>query len=197
MAEAMKNKYYNFYTLSELARRVNAVYHPFPSGDFVGDVMDENWEALGLKARMRRITLVLGKYLPKDYERALGIIDDVLAGYPQGYHDNALVYFPDFVEVYGRDERFWQMSVAALARYTRYSTSEFAVRPFILKNTERMMRQMAVWAEHDNEHVRRLASEGCRPQLPWGAGSAVFQKRPVAGHCRFGAAESRSLALCP
>ena len=27
---------------------------------------------------------------------------------------------------------------------------------------------MRTWADDDNEHVRRLASEGCRPRLPWG-----------------------------
>jgi 3-methyladenine DNA glycosylase AlkC len=27
---------------------------------------------------------------------------------------------------------------------------------------------MLQWAEHRNEHVRRLASEGSRPRLPWG-----------------------------
>lgn len=27
---------------------------------------------------------------------------------------------------------------------------------------------MHAWAEHKDEHVRRLASEGCRPRLPWG-----------------------------
>ena len=27
---------------------------------------------------------------------------------------------------------------------------------------------MESWAKHKNEHVRRLASEGCRPRLPWG-----------------------------
>ena len=41
-----------------------------------------------------------------------------------------------------------------------------------------MMQQMAVWARHDNEHVRRLASEGCRPALPWGQALTSFKKDP-------------------
>lgn len=40
------------------------------------------------------------------------------------------MYFPDFVEVYGQDERHWDLSMAALERYTVFSSSEFAVRPF-------------------------------------------------------------------
>jgi 3-methyladenine DNA glycosylase AlkC len=30
------------------------------------------------------------------------------------------------------------------------------------------MAQMLVWAGHESAEVRRLASEGCRPRLPWG-----------------------------
>lgn len=55
---------------------------------------------------------------------------------------------------------------------------------------------MAVWAEHKSEHVRRLASEGCRPQLPWGQALASFQAESVAGAANSRAAESGSLAVC-
>ena len=37
---------------------------------------------------------------------------------------------------------------------------------------------MALWAKHNNEHVRRLASEGCRPQLPWGQALTSFKNDP-------------------
>lgn len=176
--ELMKNKYYNHNSLYELASRIEAVYPSFQVDNFVSDIMDETWDTLALKARTRWITLNLGKYLPTDYEQALGIIDQVVAGYPAVYHDNSLIYFPDFVEVYGQDERHWDLSMAALERYTVYSTAEFAVRPFIINHEKRMMQQMAVWAKHENEHVRRLASEGCRPQLPWGQSLPSFKKDP-------------------
>ena len=88
------------------------------------------------------------------------------------------MYFPDFVEVYGQDERHLELSIAALERYTPFSSSEFAVRPFIIKQEKRMMQQMAIWATHENEHVRRLASEGCRPALPWGQALPNFKKDP-------------------
>jgi 3-methyladenine DNA glycosylase AlkC len=40
------------------------------------------------------------------------------------------------------------------------------------------MEQMSVWAKHPNEHVRRLASEGCRPRLPWGMALQNFKEDP-------------------
>lgn len=182
MPELLKNRY-NRESVHELALRIRAVYHSFQVNDFVNGIMDKNWAGLELKARMRQITLNLGRYLPADYERALGVIDRVAAGYPEGFNDFALMYFPDFVEVYGRDERHWELSMSALERYTPLSSSEFAVRPFIIEHEERMMAQMALWTAHENEHVRRLASEGCRPQLPWGQALTSFKEDPTPVLC--------------
>lgn len=116
----------------------------------------------------------LGKYLPSDYQQALKILNQVVASYPVGFNDFTLMYLPDFVEVYGQDQCHWDLSMAALERYTPYSTSEFAVRSFIINDEKRMMQQMRIWSKHENEHVRRLVSEGCRPQLPWGQALISF-----------------------
>jgi 3-methyladenine DNA glycosylase AlkC len=40
------------------------------------------------------------------------------------------------------------------------------------------MNQMARWAKHPNEHIRRLSSEGCRPRLPWGEALVIFKRDP-------------------
>ena len=177
MPELLKNRY-NDESLRALALSINTVYPPFQVDDFVNGIMDETWDGLELKARMRQITINLGRYLPDDYEQALGVIDKIVAGYPEGFNDFTLMCFPDFVEVYGQEERHWNLSMAALERYTSSSSSEFAVRPFIINHEEHMMRQTAAWARHGNEHVRRLASEGCRPQLPWGQVLGSFKKDP-------------------
>lgn len=178
MPELMKDKFFSYNIIHELALLIKAVYSPFRVDDFVSGIMDETWDALELKARMRKITINLGEHLPTEYEQALGIIDKVVAGFPVGFYDFTFMCFPDFVEVYGQDARHWDLSIAALERYTPSSTAEFAVRPFIIKYEERMMAQMAAWAKHDNEHVRRLASEGCRPALPWGQALVSFKKDP-------------------
>ena len=53
-----------------------------------------------------------------------------------------------------------ETSMEALAVFTHSSTAEFAVRPFIIQDQERMLSQMMTWAQSDDEHLRRLASEG-------------------------------------
>ena len=93
--------------------------------------------------------------------------------------DGFCSFFPDFVEVYGQDEVHWDVSIDALERYTKYASSEIAVRPFIINHEERMMAQMYAWSKHEDELVRRLACEGCRPQLPWGQALPKYQKDPA------------------
>ena len=174
MPELLKNML-NPDSLREFALAIQSVYVPFQIDEFLKSTMDETWDGLELKARGRQITINLGKYLPKDYREAIGIIDQVIAS----HSGMCICSFPDFIEVFGQDEINWDVSIAALARYTCYASSELAVRPFIIKHEERMMAQMYAWAKHENEHIRRLSSEGCRPQLPWGQALNRFKQDPA------------------
>ena len=55
----------------------------------------------------------------------------------------------------------------ALKFFTPFGSSEFAVREFLKRDLHRTLRVMRGWADDSDDHVRRLASEGCRPRLPW------------------------------
>ncbi|GGA47770.1 hypothetical protein [Paenibacillus physcomitrellae] len=174
MAEPLKNVY-NESFIRQLADKLHRVYPPFDTGGFVGSLLNKDWESLELKARMRKITETLGRYLPSAFPEALSVlyaIDEDCSGF-------AYLIFPDFVEVFGQGEKDWELSMQALERFTPKSSAEFAVRPFLLRDPERMMKQMLIWAGHPNEHVRRLASEGCRPRLPWGQALGMFKKNPA------------------
>jgi 3-methyladenine DNA glycosylase AlkC len=121
---------------------------------------------------MRRISESLGATLPAEYERAL----DVLEAIADDCHGFPYLIFPDFVEIYGLAH--WDRSVSALEKFTRMSSSEFAVRPFLKQDQPRMMAQMQAWSQHPSEHVRRLASEGCRPRLPWANALPALKRDP-------------------
>lgn len=182
MAEALKEQYYSPDFVQDLARRVKNAWADFDAAGFVQAVLSDGWEHLELKARTRRITLCLGRFLPQDYPAALAVLDKAADDYKQGcarplYN---LMIFPDFVEVFGQEEQYWERSMQALEKYTQLSSSEFAVRPFILKDPQRMLRQLKLWAQSDNEHVRRLSSEGSRPRLPWSMQLKVFIDAPKA-----------------
>ena len=53
-----------------------------------------------------------------------------------------------------------------------------AVRPFLERDPEGTLAVMLQWTRDDNEHVRRLASEGCRPRLPWAPALPAFKEDP-------------------
>ncbi len=58
-------------------------------------------------------------------------------------------------------------AMALLARLTVGLTGEFAIRDLLIARPERGLAIMQTWTGHDNEHVRRLATEGSRAYLPW------------------------------
>ena len=177
MPDLLKNMY-NYEYLNKLSIEIQSVYDPFKVDEFVKSIMDSTWESLELKGRCRQITVNLGKYLPDNYAEAIGVIDKVIVN--QGsWLDGFALFFPEFVEVYGQGKADWDISIAALERYTPHASAEFAVRPFIINNEKLMMAQMYSWAKHKNEHVRRLASEGCRPALPWAQALPKYKKDPT------------------
>ena len=174
MAEPFKNMF-NPDSLREFATAIRSVYDRFQVNEFMESVLDETWNDLELKARGRKISTSLGKHLPKCYGDALGVMDRVVTV----YHGPCLFSLPDYVEVHGQDNANLEMSLSALGRYTQHASSEFAIRPFIIKYRERTMSQMYAWSKDGNEHVRRLSSEGCRPQLPWGQVLTEFKNDPT------------------
>jgi len=173
MAEQLKLVYNEAY-ISKLSGAIFSKYNNFPQAIFIESVFSPEWDTLELKQRMRHITLCLGQALPAEYDKAIQVLKDaipLLIG-----HGLENLIFPDYVEIFGLNN--WEISILALELFTIYSTSEFAVRPFIMQDMLRMMRQMEDWAQHDNHHVRRLASEGCRPRLPWAAALPDFKRDP-------------------
>ncbi|MEI1420715.1 DNA alkylation repair protein [Bacillus cabrialesii] len=163
---------YNEELISRLIHHVKASSPDFNQDRFEEQLQQEDWPELALKERMRRITASLYETLPKQYGEALAILQDA-APHFKGLSG---ILFPDYVEQYGLAH--WEESIKALEYFTQYSTSEFAVRPFLLLDQEKMMAQLLAWSEHENEHVRRLASEGSRPRLPWGKSIPALQSDP-------------------
>lgn len=84
-----------------------------------------------------------------------------------------------FVEKYGLEH--FDVSMDMIAEITKRNTGEYAVRPYIRRYPEESLEVMSGWASDDNFHLRRLASEGLRPKLPWAPKLDTFigQPQPV------------------
>ena len=133
-----------------------------------------------LKQRMRSITLALDESLsPKQYQQKVEILKQVAPILAREKNSGlALIIFPDFVEVFGRDD--FDFSMQALEFFTEFGSAEFAVRQFIKLDQKHALTFFQKWTKSKNHHVRRLATEGCRPRLPWGEALQVFKKNPAA-----------------
>ena len=172
MADAFKNEFFNTEFIKELSIAIADNYIQFDRNGFFLAVLDDNWEYLELKQRMRHISQRIHEFLSMNYEEAIDILIKVVEQ-TQGFGN---MIFPDFVEVYGLEN--WEISIKALEKFTQFGSSEFAIRPFIIADKQRAMQQMTEWSLHDNHHVRRLSSEGCRPRLPWAMALPEFKKDP-------------------
>lgn len=144
----------------------------FDTETFLQHTQGSDWDQLELKARVRCISQALHQSLHLDYADAIAILIPISSHFSglQGF------VFADYVEVYGLNAP--ATSFQALAHFTCFSTGEFAIRPFFLRYPELTLNQMKAWAGSDNLHLRRLASEGARPRLPWGMALKNFKKDP-------------------
>ena len=62
---------------------------------------------------------------------------------------------------------------------TKRFSAEFSVRPYLLRYPRESLALLKRWARDANPHVRRLASEGTRPRLPWAERLKPFQDDPT------------------
>ncbi|WP_307481915.1 DNA alkylation repair protein [Pseudarthrobacter sulfonivorans] len=70
--------------------------------------------------------------------------------------------------------------LALLAELTPRLTGEFAIRRLLARDTDAALEAVLRWTSHPDEHVRRLASEGTRPYLPWAVRVPALVERPEA-----------------
>lgn len=132
---------------------------------------------LELKARVRLVRDTLREILPPRYPSALRILMKV-ARQPslKGFD---LWPITEFVQAYGLDD--FDRSMQALHALTQRFTAEFALRPFLMRHPARTFGVLTRWAEDRNHHVRRAASEGSRPRLPWGERVPALIEDPRPG----------------
>jgi len=159
--------------LDELAAQVARVHRRFDKKAFVKAVLADNLEGRELKDRINTIARHLRDFLPPDYPKAVTLLVK-MAPSVKGILNWVAT---SFVEQFGLDHP--DDSIPALRELTKYGSSEFAVRPYVVRYQERMLAEMHTWAEDDNEHVRRLAAEGSRPRGVWTIHIDAFKRDPA------------------
>lgn len=189
MAESFKNKF-NEPFFDKFTADLKLVINDLDARDFVSQVRDEEWENRGYKQRVMHLATVLKKFLPEDYKQAIAKILQLLDCVKNTLPDFSTIddknfglltleygaVLDNFVEQYGMDD--YETSVKAIEKITQFTSCEFVTHSLIVRYPDKMMKQMLAWSKHEHWAVRRLASEGCRPRLPWAMALPDLKKNP-------------------
>ncbi len=144
-----------------LSSQLAALHPRFDRNKFLRHTLEGLTER-SLMQRLRCTSEATHASLPLSYRESIGVLRELA---PQIDHAFVTLFLPDYVGLYGQDD--FDASMEALKFFTPFGTAEFAIREFLKRDLHRTLRVMHGWSLDANEHVRRLASEGCRPRLPW------------------------------
>lgn len=172
MADLLKN-ILNRDLVKNIGQLVKQSDRNFDEQKFLKLVMSPDWPTLELKQRIRHISQALSQTIDHPFPQQIVVLKKV-APHVRGLSG---LIFPDFVDLCG--QQYVSESIAALKFFTPFSSSEFAIRSYIKKHPQKLMSTLLKWTQDNDEHVRRLASEGCRPRLPWSFPLADFKKDPT------------------
>lgn len=153
-----------------LARLVEQLHIAAPARDFerTSRITSAQLAPLALRARSDLVAAALLVDLPADYERAAAIIrtalaDDQFKGWGIWPVTEALTT----LSLASPHPDAFEDGLALLVQLTPRLTSEFAIRRFLEANLGRALPVVLSWTSDPDAAVRRLASEGTRPFLPW------------------------------
>ena len=185
MAEPLKNLL-NKAVIADMAKYFKRQYPEFDTAGFIKE-STKNLTSLELKQRTDRIVEAMIKYLPVDFKKAGRILrgslgtamneqTSVTALDKNGISGWAIMPLTHYVGLRGQEH--FDLSMRLLKEMTKRASSEYGVRYFLLAATEKTMAVLKTWTSDKNQHVRRLASEGCRPRLPWAMNLPLYIKNP-------------------
>lgn len=159
--------------VKKIAESISEEYPSFPKKEFLK--VTKKLDPLELKDRVLLITTELKKSLPEDYKKSLPILVKAMEkGELSGFE---LWPFSEYISQFGLDH--FDDSLKAMYKLTQRFTSEWAIRPFLLKDHRKVLNTLSKWTEDKSSHVRRWISEGTRPLLPWGQRIPLFVMDPT------------------
>lgn len=180
MAEPLKHLI-GHKTVRDTANAVARGWNRFDKAAFEREVLSAI-DALELMQRGQCIADALQRHLPQDFPQSATILKACLPA-PDSKEDGdglkswALLSFNQFIATQGRGHL--EISLDLLKALTPHFTAEFGIRPFIAEEQEKALAIISGWVSDENHHVRRLASEGTRPRLPWAMRLPALVKDPA------------------
>jgi 3-methyladenine DNA glycosylase AlkC len=154
-----------------LASKLKNFEPTFKDRAFVSSI---DLEPLKFLDRIRAIAKSLNSFLPPSFEHTIATIKAVAmpeipeydAGTTYGEHFIMLA-LGELVVLRGLKRETLHQALEILKFMTKSCSSESSVRPFIIRFPEETLAYLYQATRDPNVHVRRWASEGTRPRLPW------------------------------
>ena len=180
---SLKDQLFNLEKTRYLAGLFSAADPGFDAGAFESAVMSRLLD-LELKERMAWIAEVLGRHLLGDLPDVAPVLLRALpppldpGKSDDDFGDFIFAPLGEFVVERGLPDHV-DLALDLLEEITQRFSMEWAVRPVLKGHKEQALSRFAQWARHPNYHVRRLASEGSRPRLPWGMAVPLDLAEPL------------------
>jgi 3-methyladenine DNA glycosylase AlkC len=169
---SLKDHLFNRSRVEYLGGLFAAVDSRFNQTGFVGQVM-ESLLTLELKQRIAHIAVTLQTFLDPDFRVAA---KQIIAALPPPLDPNRrdddfgdFIFAPlgEFVVRNGLHPPHLALSLETLRAITQRFSMEDSIRAFLNAFPAETMVHLQRWAQDRHYHVRRLVSEGTRPNLPW------------------------------
>ncbi len=169
---SLADQLFNAESVGTLAQAVATSWPQFDKALFVQANLAA-FEELELKERIKHMVERLDDQLPDDFNESVDILERAL---PEPLDptlaDDDFGHFiwsvpAEWVALNGCTDKHLERALAFLRQATMRFSVENAIRPFLAQYPAESMRFVHDCANDKNYHVRRLASEGIRPYLPW------------------------------
>ncbi|WP_047690750.1 DNA alkylation repair protein [Kocuria sp. ZOR0020] len=166
-------------TVEALARMITLVTPQQPAEHL--NAVPAALDGQPMRARVDLVSHALLKDLGPD--RLVATIREAATAHPQDFSGWMIWPVTEAVAhnaVATGSERTFQEALDVLAEFTHRFTAEFALRILLRQDHRRVLAAASEWTQSPDEHVRRLASEGTRPLLPWGLRVPELAAEPSA-----------------
>jgi len=169
---SLKDDLFNPRTVALLAQSIKKAHPRFDKTGFEREVL-ARFPTLELKGRIDCLVESLRGLLPQEVGAALDVLEAALPPPldPSRTDDDfgAFIWVvpSTFAARYACSKPLLHRALAFLRSCTMRFSAEGALRPFINSFPQETLRFVQTCSQDSNYHVRRLASEGIRPLLPW------------------------------
>lgn len=184
MATPLKDSY-DRALVERIAAAATAASGSLDRSSFV-DAVTDGLDGLELKDRVSHTADTLFAHLGSSIEIAAPTLVEmaaIVAGHPDGSQawGTSMEAWPmcSVLERHGVGHP--EISLAAMPSLTMAFSCEFAIRPFLTEHLDLTVESCRSWTASPVPAVRRLASEGTRPYLPWGLRVPALVADPEIG----------------